>query len=279
MAQEKTKRLRLFTNANFSFLHFCLLIVVSVLLIGVDNRYNLNTKIQEKIFFLKQPLYTLINFPNTLFEEMKFFYLGKTTLLNENQILKEKLSKLQLYADQLETSKIENMQLKKTLKIQDLKKYETVTAQIKLPSRIDNKNKLFINKGSTAGINLGNAVINNDGLIGQVIFLTENIAEVQTINSPNFVVGGNLINGKENFFIFGNGSPFLEVPLYPIHRVINIGDIFITAGADKVYPKGIKIGEVIDIIEERRGQFFKVIIQPFAHPNTYSFVSVIKERS
>ncbi len=61
--------------------------------------------------------------------------------------------------------------------------------------------------------------------------------------------------------------------------LINIGDIFITAGADKVYPKGIKIGEVIDIIEERRGQFFKVIIQPFAHPNTYSFVSVIKERS
>ncbi len=149
---------------------------------------------------------------------MKFFYLGKTTLLNENQILKEKLSNLKLYADQLEASKIENMQLKKTLKIQDLKKYETVTAQIKLPSRIDNKNKLFINKGSTAGINLGNAVINNDGLIGQVIFLTEDMAEVQTINSPNFVVGGNLINGKENFFIFGNGSPFLEIPLYPIHR-------------------------------------------------------------
>ena len=141
MAQEKTKRLRLFTNDNFSFLHFCLLIVVSVLLIGIDNRYNLNTKIQEKIFFLKQPLYTFINFPNHLLEDMRFFYLSKTTLLNENQILREKLSNLKLYADQLEASKIENMQLKKTLKIQDLKKYETVTAQIKLPSRIDIKNK------------------------------------------------------------------------------------------------------------------------------------------
>jgi uncharacterized membrane protein len=73
MAQEKTKRLRLFTNANFSFLHFCLLIVVSVLLIGIDNRYNLNTKIQEKIFFLKQPLYTLINFPNTSLRRDEIF--------------------------------------------------------------------------------------------------------------------------------------------------------------------------------------------------------------
>ena len=48
---------------------------------------------------------------------------------------------------------------------------------------------------------------------------------------------------------------------------------------DKQEEETIKINTRIDIIEERRGQFFKVIIQPFAHPNTYSFVSVIKERS
>jgi len=278
MAQQKTQRLRLFTSSNFSFLHFCLLILTSIFLIGFDNKYQLSEKIHQKIFFLKSPFYSIINLPWDFYESLEFFYTNQQSLFNENIALKEKVQNLEFSLQQLESAKLENAQLRKTLKIYNLKNFSTIPAEIRLPININEKNKLFINKGESHEVIQGAPVINNDGLIGQVIFVGKDLSEVRPLHSSNFVINASLINGKENVFIFGNGSSLLEIPLFPIHRQINIGDIFITSGIDKIYPKGIKIGNVIEIIEERKGQFLKIIIKPFAHPQTYSTVSVIREK-
>lgn len=273
--QKKIKQLRLFTASKFSFIQFCFLIILSLIIIGLDNRYKYSLKIYEKIFFIKIPIISIINIPSKIMENFKFIYINKTALIEENETLKNQIQKLKLDLQQFKFYEKENTQLKKILKIKDIKNLSTVAAEIKLPSKINGSRKFFLNKGYDDAINLGDPVLNNDGLIGQIKFVKKTISELIPINAPNFVVSAVLENGKENLLIFGNGGPFLEIPLFPIHRIINIGDIFVTSGIDEVYPKGIKIGKVIEIIEERRGQFFKVIVEPFASPETFSNVIVV----
>ena len=54
-----------------------------------------------------------------------------------------------------------------------------------------------------------------------------------------------------------------------------IGDIYVTSGLDKIYPKGIKVGKVSSVIPTSDSQFVKIVIAPFTRPETSSQVTII----
>jgi len=83
-----------------------------------------------------------------------------------------------------------------------------------------------------------------------------------------------LETGLHNSILYGDGQKLI-IPFSSVYNEINIGDIYVTSGLDKIYPKGIKIGKVISVAPTSDSQFVKIVIAPFTTPETSSQITII----
>tara|TARA_B110000196_G_scaffold132601_1_gene114745 strand:- start:345 stop:818 length:474 start_codon:yes stop_codon:yes gene_type:complete len=150
-----------------------------------------------------------------------------------------------------------------------------VHAEIILPTVKNGHSVITINRGLKNNIEAGSAVINNRGLVGQIINISKSYSEIRPITSESYAVPAIIDNGKENVILFGNGNGELEIPLFPASSSIKINDNFVTSGTDNLYPKGIYIGRVTEIKTTNSPKFNSIIVTPFSQPTTFSQITVL----
>ena len=174
--------------------------------------------------------------------------------------------------------KSENKILRDTLRIKKKFKIKGTTAEIILPNVRNGFKIITLSKGVKDNIKTGSAVINNEGLVGQIINTSKTYSELRPITSEAYAVPAIMNNSKENVILFGNGNGGLEIPLFPASSSIQINDTFITSGVDNLYPKGIKIGRVTEIQPTKSPKFNFIVITPFSQPTTFSQITIVNKR-
>ena len=277
MAQkQKSNNLKLFNRNIFPLFTFFVLFLICIFIMGFDFRYNASKKIKSELSIVAVPINYIINLPFEIFHNSKKSFKAVSLLTKENQILEKKIYDLSIKIQENKLLKSENTQLRKILKIH--KEFDIVgqNAEIVLPNVRNGYAILTINKGYKDTIENGAAVINNSGLVGQIINTSRNYSEIKPITSKTFAVPAVLDSGKENIILYGNGNNELEIPLFPASSSIKIGDIFVTSGIDSIYPKGIKIGLVTKINPTKSPKFNYILVTPFFQPTTFSQLTVLK---
>jgi rod shape-determining protein MreC len=110
-------------------------------------------------------------------------------------------------------------------------------------------------------------VITGEGLVGQVTSVGNNWSIVQSLVNENIAVAGLVNSTRENDGVvkgYRDINDKLLAKLYylPLDSQVKKGDVILTSGLGGLYPKGIKIGTVIDI-EEDKGKLIKnAVIEP-----------------
>lgn len=281
MAQKSTSNnLKLFNQNTFPLFTFFVFFLICIIFMGFDYRYELSKKIKSQLSsqlsLLTVPINYIINLPIEIFHDSKKSFKTVTLLTKENQILEKKIYDLSIKIQENKLLKSENSQLRNILKIQ--KEFDIVgqNAEIVLPNVRNGYSILTINKGYKDTIENGAAVINNSGLVGQIINTSRNYSEIKPITSKTFAVPAILDTAKENIILYGNGNNELEIPLFPASSLIKIGDTFVTSGIDGIYPKGIKIGVVSKIAPTKSPKFNYILVTPFFQPTTFSQLTVLK---
>ena len=125
---------------------------------------------------------------------------------------------------------------------------------------------IVINRGSQHGITKDMPVVTPQGLIGNVVQVYATSAKVQMILDPRSAVGA-LVQRPESrvaAIVEGNGANPLAPRMINLSRDADIikGDKIITSGFGGIYPKGIVIGEVLDVINEEGGLLKYAILKP-----------------
>lgn len=127
-------------------------------------------------------------------------------------------------------------------------------------------NSITINRGSEEGITKDMAVVTPRGLVGSVVAVYAHSAKVQLILDPRSAVGGLVQRPESRVAAIVEGSA--ANPTMP--RMINIardadiikGDKLITSGFGGIYPKGLLIGEVTDIVNDDGGLLKYAVLKP-----------------
>ena len=244
---------------------------------GLDKKYNISSQIKSHVELFKSPLYVTINAPIILKNHIANYFISQEQLRHENEALNEKIMQLEFELQKLNFFKEENTNLRQSLKIQELKKNQIITAEIIHPKKINNKVIITINKGASDHVKLGSAVLNNLGLIGQIVEVNETKSMMMPATSNKFQISAVTDKARENFILSGNNSSLLEIKRYPISGKINIGDQILTSGLDNFYPRGIKIGKVEKIEPIGDSQYNRIIIRPFTTTEQLSHVSIIAQ--
>ena len=243
---------------------------------GIDYRYKISNEIKTEISILNSPVNYIINLPGTLLLEVKSNLIAKELLEEKIKILEQNIYYLSIKNQENELLRSENELLRNKLKINKDFNIEGVSAEIILPNVKNGYGIITINKGKKDKIRNGAPVINNNGLVGQIINSTKNYSEIEPLTSVKFAVPAIKNSGKENVILYGNGDGELEIPLFPARSKLKVNDIFMTSGIDKIYPRGINIGKVIAIEPTKSPKFNNILILPSSQPTSYSQITVLK---
>lgn len=270
-----SKQLRLFTQES-PIIIFVTLAMCSIAIMSYDYRHKINVQLKQKVAFVITPFHWMTNAPYQLIREIDYYLSEQNKLQQQILSLKSEANLLQAIQQKLTLIENENRSLRKILNIKNLIKNDMTIGEVVLPSQANGVPQLFINKGMDDGIDIGSPVMNNEGLVGQVIHVNKNLSTVQKITSNNFAISAISENGTMAALIFGNGSPHLVIYRLPAYEKLRLGDHLLTSGLDQIYPKGIKIGKVIKIIPTNNSQFNEIIIEPATSPQSFSQVMVIK---
>lgn len=124
-------------------------------------------------------------------------------------------------------------------------------------------NMFVIDTGSKDGITKQSMVYNGEGLVGMVYEVGEDWSKVITIIDNKSTVGFEILDVERNYDgkINGSVSADLSGELFDPQAVIYVGDRLITSGLG-VYPKGIFIGVVKEIVEDPDSLLKRIIVEP-----------------
>lgn len=135
----------------------------------------------------------------------------------------------------------------------------------------------MINIGSKDGVEVNKPVISDEGLVGHVISVTESTAKVQTLVDTSSAVSSVVGTAKDSLVVKGNldNRNLLKGSYISTTATLLEGDKVETSGLGGIYPKGITIGTVKQIIPTKNLTNRYVLIEPAVNFNNLETVLVI----
>ena len=205
------------------------------------------------------------------------YFLFKKTLIQENHELQNKPYFLNNQILLQENLILDNQELQNKLEIKEKYFDHSVIAKI-LKINYSGKNHHFlINKGESDQVQAGHIVVDDKGIVGQIIDVQTDRSTVKTIRSKDFYLTGYLmINSKPYQTLVQGNNQNLTINYLSKNIPIQIGDSIFTTGDDMFIPEDLRIGKVAELQPSELKDFYKVIIKPASSPNNQKYLIVLK---
>lgn len=258
------RNLLLFIVRNHFVLMFVLIESFSIFLVVQYNGYQRSCFINSSN--------NIVGKVNTMFLSVsKYFYLNQ-----KNQELNQELAMLR---NQLASSyKADSVDSDTIVDMVYTQQYEYVPCQVISNSIETANNYLTLNIGSKHGIEPGMGVISASGVVGVVKTVSPNFSSVISVLNQNLRVSA-MLKGSGFFGSLcwdGAHYQYADIEDLPEHIQINKGDVVMTSGFSTIFPKGIMIGVVDEVIETRTNGFISASVKLAVDFKCVSDVLVIK---
>ncbi len=208
------------------------------------------------------PVYKLFRGTVKVFEEVWFGYFYLVGLREENQRLKAEVSRLTMentrFREQLATHK----RLKALLKFKETINEPTVAAQVIARDPTGWFKSIIIDKGSEAGVKVNMPVVNWQGAVGRVVDVSPDYAKVLLIIDQNSAVDCLLQRSRSRGMVKGISAKLCKLDYIAESSDVAVGDVVITSGLGGVFPKGLPVGEVVEVRDVPGALFKDVKIRP-----------------
>ncbi|RMF58790.1 MAG: rod shape-determining protein MreC [Calditrichaeota bacterium] len=171
---------------------------------------------------------------------------------------------------------IENARLRKLLELKTSSPYHLVAARVIGKGTEEGIRTLILNVGEDDSVRINMAVVNADGLVGRIISTTTSESIVQILMDHNSLVSARLQQSREVGVVGWSGNSWLDLQYISKNIPVKRGELVITSGLSQIYPPGLKIGVVADIIENEYDWFKEIRVKPAVNFNAVEEVFVIR---
>ena len=214
------------------------------------------------------------------------FFINFSNVKKENEELTAKNAELENKLIEYERMKDENTRLREMFDyLQNNANYDYLGCNIIGYSGGNISNGYIIDKGTKDGVEKDMVVITPAGLVGKVTKASSSFAIVQTILNENIAVAAMVESTDETTGILqgitdSKNKNLTELSNIPIESAIKEGDKILTSGLGEMYPKEIRIGEVISVEVDNVGIMKRAVVKPYVDFNKLEelFVVVPKEK-
>ncbi len=225
-------------------------VVLTVLVVMTNIKTSKFSKLENFAQKLVMPIQNGLVYLKNKIAGNNAFFENINNLKAENKELKAKIDELNKDISELGIIKAENKTLREYANLSDeYTKYETVPAYIIDRDLSNLSNTIVINAGEKDGIKVNMPVVSTQGVVGHIISVTNNTAKVQPIIDPSSSVSAIMNISRDNIIVKGQlGSNNLLTATYiGTEADLVLNDDVETSGLGGIYPKGLKIGTLVEI--------------------------------
>lgn len=239
-----------------------------------DYRFSLMQPVRAAVMPMLYPVQWLANQPVQLYQYFADLSQSKSELLEQNRRLLEENGRLKIDLQRDKVNTDELRELKKLYGLQQKGIHNVIGAEVISNGKDPLSERLIIGKGSQDGLKVGDAVIDQSGLIGLLTQVHTQSAEIELISSGQSIVPIAVSRTGERNLAYGNGNG-LDLRYFPTGSDLKPGDVLLTSGLDGTYPAGIPVATVSKVVRASGTPYYDTQLTPLAALRNSRFVLVL----
>jgi len=253
----------LFRQGLPATLRFVAFALAAIVLSWADSRQQWLVGVRAAVVAVLTPAELAVGSPVSLWKDWVLDVGQAESLRRENVRLQTLLASMALVTQRDAELDQENQSLRALMQIGPRKGWISRAAQITSERRDPYVRRLGIDKGQQQGIAPGHAVMDAQGLIGQVTRVYPHSAEVTAMTDPSLAVPVVNQRNGQRAVLFGSGiSGIMELRFTASSADMQIGDLLFTSGIDGVFPPGVMSGVIHQIERNPGSPFPRVLVKP-----------------
>lgn len=240
-------------------------IIISICLILLDGRSSAMIQMRSVLETAVSGLYYFANTPRTVLDGVSNNFIDSQKLQLENRVLKEQLREKNADLLLLDQLKVENQRLRlllsSPLRQDEYKKVaEVLTAEMDAY-----RQQVVINQGQSDGAFVGQPVIDERGVVGQVISVGEKSSRVLLLTDVTHAIPVQILRNDVRAIANGNGHSN-ELILDNLPRTVDIakGDVLVTSGLGGRFPEGYPVAVIETVQNDGSNHFARATARPLA---------------
>ncbi len=175
------------------------------------------------------------------------------TLRTQNDELRSRLA-------ELEEARQENERLRALVQFAEERKLTKLGARVIGRPTSTWEGVIVIDRGSADGVVRGMPVLAPQGLVGQIEEVSTNSSRVRLITDQESGVAAMVQSTRAVGVVRGSIDRTLNMDFVDKVNVPKVGDVVITSGLGGVYPKGLVVGDIIDVDARRADLFPRIVV-------------------
>jgi len=251
------------TVSTLLFFCFC-----AIVLLVLDAKTGLLKPLRQQFLSYSTPMYWLTSLPGRVGEWGDKTVVSRESLLAENAALRTENFVLQQKLQKMAALIAENSRLSDLLNSSTMIEDDVLIARLIGESPDPQRQQMVLDKGLDAGVHVGQAVLDANGLAGQVIEVSRQSSRMMLIVDSDSAVPVQILRNGTRFIAEGVGS-IDRMRLRHVSATADIveGDVLVSSGLDQHYPPNYPVAKVTAIEKDPGQPFLKVNIVPLAQLN------------
>jgi rod shape-determining protein MreC len=252
-----------FGRSGFSMgARFLLLAVVCIALMLLDRRDQHLVRVRQALSLVVYPLRVAVDLPFSTWHSMRDTFAARDALIEENRQFRRERLETEGRLQRLESLERENQRLRELLDSTARVGSRALVAEI-LDVDLRYRQRFELNRGLVDGVYVGQALIDAQGVVGQVVRVGPLTSEALLITDADHAVPVTVYRNDLRTIAVGTGdSGRLRLPYLVNNANIVVGDLLMSSGLGGVYPAGYPVGRVTEVTLRPEQAFAEVLAEP-----------------
>lgn len=253
--------------------------LVAIMMMAADQRGHYLPQLRLWTTHALVPIYETVGLPFVAINRSSEYFQNQHQLQQQLRALHQENLELRTQALMIQQLRSDNQELRELLGAQQAQELDVVYAELVKISLDPYSHRVVINRGSNDAIAIGQAVMDAQGVFGQVERVSAGGAEVILISDPNHALPVSIQRTGMRTLAYGTGNPNrLVLPDLPLNTDIQADDVIVTSGLGGHFPAGLPVGRVIAVDNDTQGDFASASATPYAGLDRSSQLVVINQR-
>lgn len=250
---------------NSAWQNFIVVFVVSVALMVIDARTSWLNGPRNVLSVALRPIQYVASIPASIGRLLDNALTAEPDVKIAYQNLRNEYFQLKSEALLLRTLQDENRDLRSLLAASQRLKEKITLAELINVSIDPYNHRILVSRGLRNGVYVGQAVIDDRGVIGQVTEVMPISSSIMLITDPGHALPVQVQRNGLRTVIYGTGSvSLLRVPFLNQNSDIMVGDVLISSGLGGRFPNGYPVAVVSDVKVIEDEAFIRVTASPIA---------------
>ncbi len=265
MDQSSQERSALFAGEGSSTLALVIYLAVAILLMIADRRGGYLEGMHAYAARLNGPIYTLAEMPWLAGRTLREGMVQRSQLNEENRLLSQAMLRGELRISELERDLLEQQRLGGAVQLAERERLVGIPARVIDVDLDPYRHRVVVDRGSRHGVSAGAALIDGDGVVGQVIEVRPGNSLVMLLSDPGH--GLPVVNARSGLRSVLNGAgqaDRLAISSMPLSADLEVGDVLLSSGVGGRFPAGLPVATVTAVERSPGSAFGRASAKPLA---------------